>query len=399
MKSLEAPITSPRFISRYEKLPAGVMDSVHINSDLVDRSSDPAVRRFSDPEYVKEKAGFFTLGKGVLFTKDPQQVKVQPPDSHRGFALRFSTGLFDEYGTAYGQVHVKGVGISRRSIRKVRSHRPAGLFAQAHGELDMRVSNVFAEHGGRTARGIAVITLNHEKLLEWAEQELGAKKGHKYHTYNLSDNIKIIEDHGNTSALLVRLVGADRWAEFNKERRVQPELPRKITSHSPYRWGEMQNRTLQVIKSEVGQGTSAFQEKYAIPDAILESLKRVLGNNQRSDGEIGNALAALNLHFFNFNRGVKSVVSREYFKGKLEIDMHEGNQDYAGFWVDWENALPESGQYQEEKEYKAYARGYERRARLIQTLGENWEDFEHEAYQAGKERAKTILHSRLPEEF
>lgn len=325
MKEAHRRIDKSFTVSRFELLPYDAIEQVIWNEELLHTTSDPHLRRFLNPDYLLNQAALFSVGNSVYSESSKEQQKLQSRGARRAFTLRFGGGFVDEYNTAYGQISVKGVGTSKKDLdANIPSEDPRGLFGEQHAVQDLHVSNVFAEHGGRTSRGIAIITLDHINLLKWY-------KTFQDPPYKLEEELAKVEDNGDRVCLYVRLTGADRWDElmnFECNSSTQNQL----------------HRAMVVIREEVkARGLQAFQERYCMSSSnLLLSLQQIIAN--KNPFSASNALENIYRHFFYFNKGVGRVVSQKHFGNRMTFNLHSGNQDLTGMWIDWENALPESGQ-------------------------------------------------------
>ncbi len=318
-----------QFVGRFERLPRNAIAGVK-TYDIVRDTADPFLRKFADKDFVIANAAFFGLAGQDSDDRvyAPGNIKVQAPSMHRGFVARFGD-FVDEYGVHYGHIGVKGTGVSARGLSAAVGYHPTGMFGVKHADQDEHVSSVFASYGGRTSRGVATIVIDNKKFLSWARR---TSKINPF--YSAEDELNIVKRNGDELCLYVRLLGAERRGEYNAA-----SVP--ANDDRPFRADQIQTRALKTLMSEVrARGGSAFQEKYLVPDVVMGKIISA----SHFGGDPDEALLYLLTHMFNYNRGVAETVSEREFRNRLHFNLHNNNYDVLGFWVDWENALPESKQ-------------------------------------------------------
>lgn len=366
------------FLGRFEPLPKSVIAGVEINRDLLLGSPDPQLKRYLNRDNVIADAAKFAVGVKMVPDGTPvDQKRVQGIDMHRGFIIRFGT-FFDEHGVAHGHIAVKGTGMSFRSVsdRKIgaEAHDPLGFFGLRHASQDQSISDEFAHYGGRTSRAVATIELNRRRFIDWYRRLAIVND-----KYGVEEMLNIVKTNGDVPALELRLLGADRQDEVTRALRpyytnktdsqpVQEEETESEESyirkkkfpvlHRPFTFNPMLMRAFKLISAEIAmKGAEKFQDEYEIPYQVFGRLRRAEQSLDIYD--IQEALEYLQVHFFNWNRGVGNVIRIHRFNGKLHFNIHRGNYDALGTWVDWENALEESGQlmngFDEPYRYAEYA--------------------------------------------
>lgn len=366
------------YLGRFEPLPRNVIAGVEINRDLLLGSPDPKLKRYLNPDNVISDAARFAVGVKMIPDRTPvDQKRAQGIDMHRGFIIKFGT-FFDEHGVAHGHIGVKGTGMSFRSVgdRKIgaEEHDPLGFFGLRHAQQDQTISDEFAQYGGRTSRAVATIELDRHRFIEWYRNLTTVND-----KYGVEEMLNIVKTNGDVPALELRLLGADRQDEV--ARALRPYYTNKIdlqpvpgeerespgsyvrkkkfpVLHRPFTFNPMLMRAFKLIRAEVAmKGAGKFQDEYEIPYQVFGRLRRAEQSLDIYD--IQEALEYLQVHFFNWNRGVGNVIRIHRFNGNLHFNIHRGNYDALGTWVDWENALEESGQlmngFDEPYRYAEYA--------------------------------------------
>ena len=369
-----------RYLGRFEPLPRSVIAGVEINRDMLLGSPDPKLKRYLNPDNVIADAAHFAVGlKSRVYDPDDEerpkkpntQKRLQGMDMHRGFIVRFGT-FFDEYRVAHGHLAVKGTGLSFRSVgdRKIGAEEqdPLGFFGLRHAQQDKTISDEFAYYGGRTSRAVATIELDRRRFIEWYGSLPTVNN-----QYGVSEMLDIVKTNGDVPALEVRLLGADREDETTRALRPIPytredgektqeensvKNKKLFVSHRPFTYGPMLMRAFNLVRAEVAmRGAGRFQDKYEIPFQVFGRLRSAEQSLDIYD--IQEALAYLQVHFFNWNMGIGKVLKVHRFSGNLHFNIHRGNYDVLGTWVDWENALEESGQlmngFDEPYQYAEYA--------------------------------------------
>lgn len=350
------------YLGRFEPLPGSVIENIEVNHDLISNSQDPQLKKYLNPDYVISKAAHFAIGlKSITYgTNDERkpanpnaQKKVQAPGMHRGFIINYGS-FYDEHGVSYGYIAVKGTGLSFRSVGSkaaVKTHDPLGFFGTRHARQDQMISDIFAEYGGRTSRGVVIIELNRKRFSDWYRglNIINDK-------YDVEEMLEIVKTNGDTPALMVRLLGADREDEVIRPTRYQN--PKTAVQERPFIYTPMLMRAFNLVKAEVARkGAGKFQDEYEIPHVVFGKLRRAEQSLEMDD--INEALQYIQLHFFNWNKGIGNVLRVHEFDGDLHFNIHRGNYDLLGSWVDWENAVSESGQtlngFEEPHRYVEYA--------------------------------------------
>ncbi len=345
------PERTSKYVSRYEVLPPRVFQKVLTNPLLIKEGAHPDLQRFQNPDYAMEKGGIFAVGRGANYERGGK-FHIQPNSGHRTNILKFSSGISDEFGTMYGQIGGKGGGLTRRTIDvrakyysqsplrvnylQARAHmpylmggEPQGFFGVRHALQDMKLSNLFAARGGRTSRGIAILPIDHKKLYRWfsAQEQI---------QYDMTQELLKVDGNGDQACIYLRLLGADRLDDFRLSAGFE----------KPYSKNHMVQRAIRLLQKEIdSSGIKVFQDKYLLKaDIVSEFLSSSHSQDQK---KVEDALELMRSYFFGFNTGVGSFVRDEYRRFTRispSFNVHIGNQDILGSWVDWENTLPESGQ-------------------------------------------------------
>lgn len=343
-------------VGHFEKLPAWVIDGVEINQHMADGIDDRRLQKWFNPDFLINHAAVFALGR-----KEGGLKRLQTPTMHRGVLLKLDAPYFDEYGVAYGEIGVKGTGLSEYgvehyltefgnswrpgniwepdpdqiSVKEQRSRLtsnsdPLGFFGYYHSQQEQTVSNLFARAGGRTGRVIGTIILNHQRFRLWYEKLID-----KDSAYPIAEMLSRVEANGDQAALCVRLMGTERCADFNR------------SAHLPgdgfYYWGRIQQRAARLLYCEIQhRGLQDFLNRYNLADDLLgDNLLNFIKGHR--DWSAYKALLFLQRYFYLWNLDTHCLLSKQKFANQLTIHISPQNVDLAGFVYDWENSLPGPG--------------------------------------------------------
>ncbi len=303
-------------------------------------TSDSRLAKWFETDYLIQRAGIFALG-GIQ-----GEARLQTPTSHRGVILMKDTYIQDEFGTGFGEIGVKGTGLTHNGLDHYEKHYvgsdPLGFFGYKHAMQEMRLSDEFAEFGGRGGRVIGVITLNPDALKQWA-----TKKSPNWDTYyqvgQMIDKVTATKD---TPALCVRLMGTDRVMDASRTR--------STGYYSPHRIHARAARLL--LREMQREGTDEFLTKYKIDtkfpiESDLESLSRsdMSSYSDPFRPEL-KSLAFLQRYFLYWNYSHFKKLSDSRHHGTLTFKGSAQDIDMVGHFYDWETSLWNDSQYYSERE-------------------------------------------------
>lgn len=337
-----------RRLYAFEKLPTDAIDDITINPAFQATNPDPRLEKYLQADSLIRHAGFIGINRseGSIFLP-------QPPTMYRGVVYEYASGepFVDEYGNCYSQVSGKGTGVTSETIDVWTQESgyfafdPVGLFGRSDAEREMEVSNHIAHAGGRTGRVLGILTLNHDKLTEWFRSFPNDVRI----LYHLEDQLSEVYENGDTAAICIRLLGAERIEDFRKIKRFNTS-----SLSSPldlFSLTSMTARTASLLLSEIDmRGEEEFVNRYGIPENL--NLTQVLGNfmNGSYTEDDVQTFILLNQAFFAHNLSTTTEVSSELYEGTLAADYREHNIDLAGFWYDWELSFGKNQKYNDMSE-------------------------------------------------
>lgn len=328
-------------IGHFEHLPEKVIADIELNEEMKNAVTDPRLLRFFNKDFLLRNAALFAVGTAKGSTK-----RLQTSTMHRGVLLRIDYGLFDEFGIAYGEIGVKGTGITRNSEGIIHDtltslRDPVGFFGYYHAKQEQDISNIFARNKGRNSRVIAILPIDHKEFRDWYLNLPSSK--HSF--YNALAALDVVEQNHDNAALIVRLMGTERYQDFLNSRGSKTGL------YTPSR---MIIRAARLIALEVAKrGKSKFAEFYELQRAddkqkICLSSIVGLSKGQLTPDNFKEYIKLLR-HLLRKNVLVKNSVSLENFKNELTANASDWqNIDTAGFWYDWETSLPGPGYIEED---------------------------------------------------
>lgn len=296
--------------------------------------------------FLLNNAAVFALGRF-----EGQLKRMQTPTIHRGVLLKLQAPYFDEYGVCYGEISVKGTGMTPSSLAAhltsskfmlkesgnkmrelaVSQEDPLGFFGYHHAQQEQRVSNSFAQFGGRNGRVIGILLLNHKEFLKWF-----SKLPESFSDYPVREMLTRVAENRDKAALCVRLQGTERVEDCRRA---------LSSAEGLYNPTQMNRRSARLLLMEIkARGEQDFFDYYqmrypenklgCLSDSLLKIVK----------GEPGlSSLLFLRSHFFYWNLAVKKRLSDQLYQSKLTVNMSYYNIDLAGFWYDWETSLPGPG--------------------------------------------------------
>lgn len=363
MPSMETLLTQPNNrpgIIKVYRIPETVIDQVIVNPDLK-RSSDANLVKWLDAGFLIRQAAVFALGVNEGVTSLPQ-----PPTMRRGSLLKIirqSKPMIDEYGTSYGQIGVKGSGISTEGVDYFAATNqaavpflpgedskyltrtlltatpiPLGYFGLFHSLQEMTVSNLFSGYGGRNGRVLGVLALNHDKFIGWLNGLLCTTP------YPVLEMLQRVRKNGDQAAICVRLMGADRYADLRSKTEKGLFEPRAIIQ-----------RAARILLSELcSRGTKGFNSYYEFSSNsdYMEDLVAV-ESGHFTYGNFENYKALLG-DFRSRNLSVKEKLSKRCFNSRLTIMIEDQDIDLTGMWYDWETSVPDTPGYEPKDCYPPY---------------------------------------------
>lgn len=343
-----------RYVGRFESIPKDIIKGVYVNKKLAQNTYDIKRGRLLDVEEIIEKASYFAFGSYATEATPTDNKKLQGPGMHRGFIVRFGS-FQDEHGVIHGQISVKGSGMTLRGAMHYApppygtrnphfrpTGDPLGFFGVRHAQQDTKISDNLATYGARVSRGLAVISLDPKKLLTWYSQV-----DYKNTKYDVLKMLSIVKKNGDEPCLMVRLLGAERDDDAAKALFAPKTVINSGViegNKKPFTSMPVLLRAIGIVEEEARQrgGFNKFQEVYGIPDIVMGKI--VKAAKQPTILAKLDALRYLQVYFFNRNRGIGEVVTEKEYGGGLVFNLHNGNYDMLGSWVDFENSLLESGQ-------------------------------------------------------
>ncbi len=298
----------------WERIPRWAIDDVVINPKMKADVTDPKLSYYLDEERLLAEGAIFGFGVDVGNVRH-----VQPPSMHRGAILKFAT-FTDEYGTKYGQIALKGSGVSAMSAGKTMNTDPVGFFGDRDAGKEMKFSNEFAEFGGRNGRVVGYITLDSDRFADW----LYTMQAGPYYP---SNHNKVVKYNGDKPTILVRTMGVERMEDYYTGEEGTFSKKNIIIRAAGLIRSEMENLSLQ-----------AFADKYSRitdPGAFYSNLKGVNKYNAMNS----TLLLKLNAMLYGHNLGVLERLSVERYDSDLKPPPASlQNVDLAGFWYDWEQS-------------------------------------------------------------
>ncbi len=327
-----------QYIGHFEQLPPSVIADISINKEMAESVQDPRLLQWLDKDFLLNHAAFFglALDTGTLLL-------TQPPRIIRGAMLRYGH-FVDEHGMFYGSISAKGTGLSEYGYEERMGEHddPNGFYGLRHAIDDMINSNEFAREGGRNARGLAVLALDHKKFKEWLhDQKVRNPK------YPVEENLARVESNGDTAAIYVRVGGVDRLGDLNcameKSRGSFIVGPGGI--HSPM---AMIRRAVALLNTEIDYvGEEKFVNQYGQLNSEINSQflrdiarRRVAPRTLHELLLVIESLVYVRVRVTTWNYKVfHKICKRDKniqppFMAPVASDH---NIDLLGFWYDWES--------------------------------------------------------------
>jgi len=306
----------------FEKLPENVVTDVIVTSAFKN-SNDPRIKYWTNPRTIIPSLFFGTVQDGPI-------QRIQTPTGFRTAIVEMpylynEEPIQDEYGTSYGMIDAKGVGVSSfcKDVFNLQiSLEPVGLFGLIDALHDREISEAFARVYGRTARILAMVVLDHQKLHEWFTTL----------TYfePLTSNLRKVEGNNDQAVIAIRLLGADRIQDYSFS---NPD--KNHFFHS----AQMLKRAAGILHHEVkSRGETHFRQRYAIKQSTnLGNLERILAGDINDETIFVHSKLIEELSCWNISRKNYTTNRLGY---DIKPDIREHNFDAAGFWYDWECSYP-----------------------------------------------------------
>ena len=326
-------------VASFERMPVSVFDDIEPNAEMAERVWDTRLKAWFDPDFLVKHAAVFALGRST-----GSQKLVQTPTSHRGVLLSLQAPFFDEFGNCYGEIGVKGTGLTTRGVEHFTHgfqgfsqdgkrlqlqtmYDPLGFFGYVHAkEAEQKVSDLFAGYGGRNGRVLAIMTLNRRRFLEWYHQLPGAPSA-----YPVEEIFARVEEVNKDRAVLcVRLMGTERCQDYLHTQK-----------QGLYTREQMLKRVARLLWWEIRfGGDERFFQKYGLADArkYPPHLARIVQG--RASTNDYHQLLFLQDYLYLWNLDVTQRLSWDHFQGGLCMAVSEQNVDGVAFFYDWETAVP-----------------------------------------------------------
>lgn len=323
----------------FEHLPSNVIADIKMNEQMKEGVEDPRLLQWFDEDFLIRNAAIFALGgtNGLP--------RLQTPTSHRGVILKKDTPFADEYGVVHGEIGVKGTGFSHNGLNSYgydgSANNPLGFFGLTHSQTEMKLSDRFAQIGGRGGRVIAVMTMNPDKLRSWATSD-SQNADFRYPFFKMLDVVKY---NGDTPALCVRLMGTDRIQDY-----------KNAANSGYYNQGKMLSRAARLMLGQINaMGDRVFLERYKLHEYyrfrtdMLEIMLRD-GQFESGDAKALKSLAFLQRYFVRWNLAHVKKLSDDYYHGTLTYKGSPQDVDMLGSFYDWETSLWHDAQYYPDSE-------------------------------------------------
>jgi hypothetical protein len=324
-------------LAAFERLPRNVFSDIVINPTMERNVTDPELRRWLNPEYLLHHAAVFTVAG-----RHGELLLPQAPTMKRGVILETTNYYFDEYENPYSMVTAKGSGFSfpdvyeRKNVEEIEetpeqcrsfgwiAQAPWGLFSEADAETERIVPDAIAAEGGRVGRVIGNLIFDHAQLRRWY-------KNHEQHSYvPLDKQLDIVEQKGNTAALCIRLLAADRLEDY----------PR-VEVGGYYSGEKIITRAARLLQAEIERKSpEGFSQQYHIDDPeesgrTIDTLLRGVRNEA-----VYADYAALLYHLYLLTYTAIQKAAEGEFNGTLFKQFSRQDFDFAGYMYDWELSLP-----------------------------------------------------------
>lgn len=317
----------------FHQIPRSVVSDIIINPHFEDPKLDARLSLWTQNEpYLLSSACVIATPT----SKGPIKL-MQHPSGFRTAILKSplttkERPYEDDNGVRYGLIDAKGIGITpncssnfKESIHS--SPDPIGFFGYNDAVNDMNIGDAFATHGGRTARTLAIIALDHQRLYGWL----------KTIPYSdvLIENLAKVINNNDVPVIAVRLLGTERMQDFLEKNPSSPFYSKK----------NIVQRTAVLLLSEItSRGYYKFLDRYRFePRNNFHARLSSLADTGLSKPGL-DALQQLYVHFFRWNRLVASS-AHDKFPKQVKPDIREHNIDLSGFWYDWEGSHPDNDQY------------------------------------------------------
>lgn len=333
-------------VGAFEHLPRYCVENILVNPDLAE-SQDQNLQKWFDPNFLFEKAAIFAVGRST-----GHNYRLQTPTSHRAVMLKKDAFFYDEHGNGYGEISVKGIGMTNHALSESTTSDPKGFFGEHHALQEEAVTNALSQDGARVGRVIAVLPLRGDKLFDWFFQVVKRPR-----FYRPDEELQRVLNHGHQPALVVRLQGTDRLADgkfdlpsrYSETKYISRTDRRAAKSH--YTNNQLYGRAARLLLREMNsRGYDNFLEHYRLHSIypFREDLEWLDHIGQKSNvGEKYNpdVKALRSLYFFHDffnarNYRIAKQVSEKQFAGKLSIKNEPQDVDIVGYWYDFETSLP-----------------------------------------------------------
>ncbi|MBI2036206.1 hypothetical protein HYT17_01035 [Candidatus Microgenomates bacterium] len=322
------------FVGLFERLPLEAIGDVIVNGRMRQRISDPRLLFWFNTDNLVRLATVFAIGSQLGLPR------LQAPTMHRAATLKYTPTkpFVDEHGRCFGQIVVKGNGLTNRSLtssdfstKRLGSRAPLGLFGLKDAQTDMEIADKLAMYGARVSRGIAILIVDHDELRKWWYRNL-RQEGFEY---DLEEALDIIEGNGDQAVLYVRAIGADRLADYS------------LASKYP----QLRTQAAQVILAEAQLfGVERFLNFYGLDklniaginiNRLMNDLSDLAAWDKKSDRNqppiLSMALRFFQVYFHNWNFGVRKIFSEREFNRRFGLKaIPPQNFCLNGSWCDFE---------------------------------------------------------------
>lgn len=333
-------------VGAFEHLPRNCVDNILVNPALAE-SQDPNLQKWFDPDFLFDKAAIFAIGRPT-----GHRFRLQTPTSNRAVMLQKDAYYYDEYGNGYGEISVKGTGITYATSQVSTTPDPKGFFGEHHALQEETVSNALSHGGARVGRVIAILPLRGERLLDWFNVVVKRPR-----FYRPEEELQRVLDSDHQPALVVRLQGTDRLADgkFDKHERYSETSfisnPDRRSALRHYTNNQLYGRAARLLVREMRtRGYDRFLEHYRLPEVFpfekdLSWLDYVGQKSNARDTYNPSTKDLRSLYFlydfFNArNYQIAREVSEAEFGNRLSIKNATQDVDLAGYWYDFETSVP-----------------------------------------------------------